>query len=201
MHSVFMRRSGIPTRSFLRSGPRVTSGGMVLNFWSGPYYVKVTVSEENPELKPEMLKLAESLSGKFDVGGSGLAEAGFFPSEKMLPHSLRYLPKDVLGQTYLINGFEARYIEGNSESKMIIATLADSDIAKEALAKYRQFIAASGKVQQDLTAPGGGGFSGKDSNYGNMAAVRAGNRILIALADASVDAAILRIKSTASRIK
>jgi hypothetical protein len=191
-----------PDSEFLKIGAEGYFGGMVLNFWSGPYYAKITAFEENPELKPEMLKLAEYLGGKIGAGGSALAEAGFFPSENLLSHSLRYFPKDVLGQTYLVEGFEARYIEGvAAESKMIVTTLADSDAAKEALAKYRQFIATSGKVQQDLTTPGEGGFAGKDSYYGNMAAVRAGNRIIIALAGTSAEAAVSRMKSTVTRIK
>jgi hypothetical protein len=190
-----------PNSEFQKIGGEGYFGGTVMNFWSGPYYVKITASEENPELKPEMIKLAEYVSGKIGAGGSAMAEAGYFPSDKLLPHSFRYLPKDVLGQTYLVEGFEARYVEGDAESKIIIATMADSDVAKEVLAKYRQFIATSGEVQRDLTAPGEGGFSGNDSYYGKIVAVRTGNRIIIALAGASTDAAISRIKSIVSRIK
>jgi hypothetical protein len=185
---------------FQKIGAEGYFGGTVLNFWSGPYYVKITASQEDPESKPEMIKLAENLSGKIGAVGSELAEAGFFASADLLPHSLRYLPKDVLGQTYLVEGFEARYKEGDGESRVIVITLANSDDAREALAKYRQFITTSGNVQQDLNAPGEGGFSGKDSYYGKMTAVRAGNRIIIALGGASADA-ISRIKSTVSRIK
>lgn len=83
----------------------------------------------------------------------------------------------------------------------MVASFRDSDQAKEALAKYRQFIVSSGKVQQDLSSPADGGFTGKDNFYGNMAAVRSGSRIVIALGGPSADFALSRIKAAVANVK
>jgi hypothetical protein len=108
-------------------------------------------------------------------------------------HSIRYIPKDVLGQAYLKEGFEARYRQGSSETKLVIASSVDNDAAKEALAGYRQFMMENGKVLRDLASPGDGGFVGEDSYYGNMAAIVSGDRIIIALGGPSADFAISQI--------
>ncbi len=109
------------------------------------------------------------------------AEVAYFPTENQLPYSARYLPRDVLGQSYLVNAFEARYQAGGEEYKIILASLEDSDTATESLARYRQFISQNQTETRDLEGPGDGGFTGQDSFYGNVLAIRSGNRILVVL--------------------
>lgn len=190
-----------PESEFLRIGVEGYLGGTTLNFWSGPYYVKITVFQENEELKQGMRRIAENVSAKLGEPGSEPAEVGYFPTADRIPHSVRYLPKDVLGQSYLTEGFEARYRRGTVESKLVIVSAPDEERAKDALARYRQFIAAEGGVQRELGAPGDGGFAGKDSYYGAMAAVRSGTRIVIALGGPSGEAALGQIKETVARMR
>jgi hypothetical protein len=190
-----------PESEFKRLGVEGYLGGTALNFWSGPYYVKITVFQESEDLKGEMVKLAERLSRKLGDPGSEPAEVKYFARENQIPHSVRYLPKDVLGQSYLEEAFEARYRQGNTESKVVVASFRDSEQARAALAKYRQFIASSGEVQQDLNSPADGGFAGKDSFYGHMAAVRSGSRIVIALGGPSADFALSRVKAAVPNVR
>jgi hypothetical protein len=179
-----------PESEFLEIGAEGYIGGTALHFWSGPYYAKITVFEESDELKQEMKNIARSLSEKMGPSEAAFPEIESFPSSGMIRHSIRYLPKDILGQTYLTNGFEARYRKGNDEFKLIIAAPGDSETAKEAAAGYRRFISSSGKILQDVASPGEGGFLGEDGYYGNMAAIRSGNRIIIALGGPSADFAL-----------
>lgn len=172
---------------FLQIGSEGYLGGTALHFWSGPYYAKITVFQESDDLKESMKAFAQRLSEKMGSPEASLPEIAQFPAKDLIPHSMRYLPKDILGQTYLTRGFQASYRKNGGEFKLIIATPGDSDTAKEALARYRQFIASSGKVSRDVTSPGDGGFLGNDSFYGSMAALRSGNRIVIALGGPSED--------------
>jgi hypothetical protein len=190
-----------PESEIQRVGVEGYWGGTALNFWARPYYVKITVFQEREDLKQEMMKFAEFISGKIGTPGSEPSEVSYFPKENLVPHSVRYLAKDVLGQSYLSDAFEARYRQGSGEYKIVVISLPDSDQAREALAKYREFIASGGQVQQDLTAPADGGFAGKDSFYGSMAAVRQGNRIAVLLGGPSVEFDLSRIKATLSNIK
>ncbi|MBN1568915.1 MAG: hypothetical protein JXA73_13785 [Acidobacteria bacterium] len=179
-----------PDSEFLQIGSEGYIGGTALHFWSGPYYSKITVFQESADLKQEMKLFAQRLSEKMGVSEATLPGIESLPAKDRIPHSVRYLPKDILGQTYLTQGFEARYRKGSSEFKLIVATPGDSEAAKEAIARYRQFTSSSGSVLRDLTSPADGGFLGKDSYYGNMAALRIGNRIVIALGGPSPEFAL-----------
>jgi len=182
-----------PASEFQKIGAEGYVGGTALNFWSGPYYVKITVFQESPELKQAMITLAEGVAKKIGSTGAVPPEIDSFPSADQVPHSVRFLAKDVLGQSYLKEGFEAKYKRGDKESKIVIAIPGDETATKEALDKYKQYTATSGKVAREFTTPGDGGFVGKDSYYGNMAAVRSGSRIIIALGSASTDSALTQV--------
>lgn len=165
-------------------------GGTALNFWSGPYYIKMTVFQESEDLKQEMLKFAEAVNRKIGPPAGIPPEIASFPPANQEPHSVRYLAKDVLGQVYLKEGFEAKYKKGAAESKIVIALPGDEAAARDAMTRYKEFTAGSGKVLREVAAPGNGGFVGKDSYYGNMAALRHGDKIIIALGGASTDYAL-----------
>jgi hypothetical protein len=176
-----------PDSEFTQIGVEGYVGGTALNFWAGSYYVKVTVFEESEDLKQEMIKLANAVSQKIGDPGSRPAQIGYFPTGNMVPNTVKYVPKDVLGQSFLENAFEAQYREDQNEYRLLLIELADSDVAKDCLSRYQNFISSSGEVAEDLTAPGDGGFTGKDSYYGNMIAVRAGSRLAVILGVPSIE--------------
>jgi hypothetical protein len=178
---------------FKKIGAEGYVGGTALNFWSGPYYVKITVFQESADLKQLMGTLAESVAKKIGSTDAILPEIESFPTADQVPHSVRFLAKDVLGQIYFKEGFEAKYKRGGVESKIVIALPGDEAAAKEALDKYKKYTATGGKVAREFATPGNGGFVGKDNYYGNMAAVRSGNRIIIALGGSSTDYALAQV--------
>jgi hypothetical protein len=180
-----------PDSAFKPIGAEGYVGGTALNFWAGNYYVKMTVFQESESLQREMEKLADAISRKIgNAGAQTLPEIALFPTENQVPHTIRYLAQDVLGQVYFTNGFEAVYKSNDRESKLVIALPGDEDATKEAMNRYKAFTASSGKVARDVAAPGDGGFIGSDSYYGNMAAIRSGSRIFISLGEASADKAL-----------
>jgi len=189
-----------PESDFRQIGVEGYIGGTALNFWAGPYYVKLTVFQESEDLKSEMVKLAENIAGKLGPAGEEPAEVRFFPPGNLLPHSIRYLPKDVLGQSYLSEAFEARYRADGGESKALVITLTSGDQAAEGLARYQQFISSSGTVDGQISSPADGGFTGKDSFYGIMAAVRSGNRLLISLGGPSREYAMSQIEAVLKNV-
>ena len=190
-----------PESQFLQIGNEGYSGGTSVNFWIGSYYVKITVFEEKDALKQEMAKLASAIAGKVPAPGAEPVEASYFPKANQLPHTILYIPKDVLAQSYLTNGFEAKYKAGDQEYKMILVALESATAAQDAMARYRQFLTKGGKEVKELKAPGEGGFSGKDSFYGNMAAVRAGKNLVVVLGVASEEAGKKAIAELISNIK
>jgi len=183
---------------FMKIGAEGYLGSTALSFWADRYYVKITAFEENEDIKRALINLAESISRKIGAAGIALPELELFPKADMAPHSARYLAKDVLGQVAFSEGFEAKYKKGNDETKIVIVLPGGDEAAvKDALDKYKAFIASStgGSVAREVTTPGDGGFVGKDSYYGNLAAIRSGNRIFISLGEASADKALAQVKA------
>ena len=180
-----------PNSTFKQIGAEGYIGGTALNFWSGNYYVKMLVFQESEALQREMEKLADAISRKIgNTGAQALPEMALFPAENQVPYTTRYLAQDVLGQRYFGSGLEAVYKTHDRESKIVIALPGDEEAAKEAMDRYKEFTASSGKVSREVTEPGDGGFVGTDSYYGNMAAIRSGSRIFISLGEDSADKAL-----------
>jgi hypothetical protein len=190
-----------PEYKFLKVGNEGYSGGTSVNFWTGQYYVKITTFEEKEAIKQEMLKLANAVATKVAAPGTEPREVTFFPKENQLPHTTVYIPKDVLAQSYFTNGFESKYKAGAKEYKMILIGLENPADAKNALARYQEFLSKGGKEVKGLTAPGDGGFSGKDSFYGNVTAIRVGKNIVVALGIASEAVGIKLVSEIVGNIR
>lgn len=170
-----------PEYQFLKIGNEGYVTGTTLNFWIGSYYVKITAFEEKDTTRRGMASLAGAVAAKVTAPGAEPAEVAYFPKAGQLPHTVVYIPRDVLGQSFLTSGFEARYKEGDREYRMILVILESPETAQGALARYRQFLSGGGRPVKDLAAPGEGGFLGADSVYGNTVAVRLGRHIAMAL--------------------
>jgi hypothetical protein len=170
-----------PEYQYLRVGNEGYSGGTTVNFWSGQYYVKITAFEEKDEIAQEMIKLAKAIAARVTAPGAEPREFSWFPKENQLPRTAKYIPKDVLAQSYFTNGFEVRYKAGTKESRLVSIGMLSVADAAEALNRYRGAVAKGGKGLADIAAPGEGGFAGTDSFYGNLVAVRAGKHVAVAL--------------------
>jgi hypothetical protein len=189
-----------PEAEFRPVGAEGYLGRTALNFWAGPYYVKMRISREGEEARLAMTRLAERCSQRLGNPGAPPAELASFPRENQVAHSVRFLSRNVLGHTFFPEGFKAQYRQGTTETELVIVSLAAAAAARDALAKYRQFTATSGKVERELKAPADGGFAGKDGFYGDVVVVRSDNRILIALGGSSSDAGLALIKAALQNV-
>jgi hypothetical protein len=128
-------------------------------------------------------------------------EVACFPKENQVPHTALYLPKDVLAQSYLSNGFEAKYKSGAKEHKLVLIAMESDAAARDGLARYREFVAKSGKGVTKLAAPGEEGFTAKDGFYGNLAAVRSGKHVAVALGHPSEEAGKKQLAELITNLK
>jgi hypothetical protein len=174
-----------PDYQFVKVGSEGYSTGTTLNFWAGSYYVKTTAFEEKTEIGREMNRLAGAVAAKVTAPGAEPIEISYFPKTDLLPHTMTYIPRDVLGQSYFVNGFEAKYRARGTDYRMILLVLESPVAAERAMARYRAFLSGGGKVVADLTAPGQGGIAGTESFYGNVVAVRSGRHVAMVLGNPS----------------
>ena len=174
-----------PEYQLLQVGNEGYSGGTTVNFWTGQYYVKITAFEEKDAITQEMVKLAQAIAAKVPAPGTEPRELSWFPKQNQLPRTAKYIPRDVLAQSFFTNGFEVRYKAGAKESRLVLIGMLSEADAVEALSRYRESVAKGGAGLADITAPGEGGFAGKDGYYGTVVAVRAGTHVAVALGAAS----------------
>jgi hypothetical protein len=161
----------------------------------------MTSFQANQAVEQEMVKLARSVAAKVSMAGTEPPELSYLPRQNQVSHTTRYLPKDVLGQTYLTNGFEARYKAGTTESRLVLIVLGSPSAARDAMTRYRQSVSKDEKNTRALTAPGEGGFAAQDRFYGHLAAVRQGKHIVVALGTADEAQARKQLAEVVARIK
>jgi hypothetical protein len=108
----------------------------VLNFFQGPYYVKIMGFYLGDQDRAFLTDVANAIAAKLD-GEPRFPEAlECFPTEGRVPHSERYLARDVLGYGFLHSAYAADYDAGGDERRVFIFEAADEADALEMLAAY-----------------------------------------------------------------
>ncbi len=117
----------------------------VLNFYKGPYYVKITSFAFSKNLAAELERIgravADNIAGDFHE--PELLQR--FPPEKRVPYSERFIPSDFLGQSYLQNGYRCDYREGEESWQLFIVPMESDEAARAALKSYRRFLESQGR--------------------------------------------------------
>ncbi len=179
-----------PSANFVTLGAEGYAAPNVVNFWNGPYYVKLTALKAGKQAAEAMLKLARGISTHIGPPSPVPAGARALPPRGQVPHTVKYIPRGVLGQSYLANGFEAQYQIGGKTCRLVSASFESPSDAADAFTRYRKFVASSGRVGRKLTKPGEEGFAGSESFNGSIVAARAANTIVVGLGAPSEKAAL-----------
>jgi len=188
-----------PRATFLSVGAEGYEAPNVLTFWNGRYYVKLRAVPAGPRVAASLRVLAQRISERIGPPANLARAIPAFPPTGQVPHSIRYLPRDVLGQAYLSNGFEVQYTAGATRWRLTTAAFGAAEQAATALNRYKTFVASSGHVAREIASPGEGGFVGSDPYNGLLVAVRAGGRLVVALGAPSERAAMETIGALLGR--
>jgi hypothetical protein len=112
----------------------------VLNFYKGPYYVKMTSFALSKDLGVSLAQMGRSIADKIPGEFKEPELFRCFPAENKVKRSERYIPTDFLGQSYLQNGYRCDY-SGDQGSYQIFLVPCESDTAAQTvLKKYRLFL-------------------------------------------------------------
>lgn len=166
---------------YLKLGSQGYFTGNALHFWQGPYYVKVTSFKEGEQVKTELRKLADSVLAGIGSSSPAPAELEVFPPANQIPNTVRYMARDVLGQSDLKNGFTAEYNEDGTEFKLFFILHDTAEQALASLESYRDFMNRYGRNLEDHTADEVTWFSAEDPYYGAIVAMQAGKTMLGAM--------------------
>lgn len=135
-----------PQGSFFRLGGEGYFDGTAVNFFKGPYYVKLDGSGlgDGAEslLRAAAEKIAASLCGAAEFPRAVRA----FPKQELRESSLRFVGESLLGHSFLRSGFVADYeTEGGSHRAFIIET-ADPAEAGKMLEQYLALLERKGET-------------------------------------------------------
>ena len=183
-----------PTAQFIDVGTEGYTHGNVLRFRKGPHYVKVTSSAADRPGPAGLTALAKEIAARMPDGEMLPPALSAFPPKDLVPHSIRFIPKDVLGQRNLENGFEASYQDGATSTRLVVVPFASAKDAASAFARYRGFVAEGGKVRPASKGAADEAFAGDDRFSGRVFAARAGSTLVVSVggqSDASAAALVV----------
>jgi hypothetical protein len=178
-----------PAPQAVAVGAEAYANSNVLNFWKGSCYVKLIAPRPDQPGLAAMTTLARAISDKLPEGGPLPRELTAFPPKNLVPHSIKFLPKDVLGQRDLTNGFEASYQDGQTLVRLVVIPFATPGDATAAFRRYRGFVAGGGKVRTAATKVGDEAFAGDDRFSARVFGARSGPVVAISIGAASDGAA------------
>jgi len=129
-------------------------GGNVLNFWKGPYYVKLTAFDRSPQTRDTLLRLAGSISGKIQGTFREPDLFSVFPLKDRIKKSERYIPVNFMGHSFLGGGYRVDYERGEHRYQVFLIESASREEATKSFDRYRDFLKSGGMEILEESAEG-----------------------------------------------
>ncbi|MBM4082194.1 MAG: hypothetical protein FJ278_20990 [Planctomycetes bacterium] len=149
----------IGTQAFLSEG--------TLDFWKDRYFIHIAPGDPDQakELQLFVLHLGRAVANNIPGPVAEPEQVNLFPTRSLVPHSVKYVARDVFGQNFLTNAFIADYRLGEAKTPLFAAEYADAAKAKEALTAYKAYQAKAGKITSEDLGLGDSSFAADDPYY------------------------------------
>lgn len=170
-----------PKASAVAIGAEGQTGSDSLRFWAGQHYVKLLVTPAAGATPETLQTLARAVAGRLGEPGSVPPEVGYFPRDGLVAGSVKYIPADVLGQSFLAKAFQADYRDGDTTTTLILlpGTAASGDAGR--LKQYGDFLRESGTSPEPVPNLVDEAWTARDRYYGLILAARSGAHVVVAL--------------------
>lgn len=119
---------------FLNIGAQGFYENGMLNFFKGPYYVKLNSYGLDDKEKATLKALANDVAGKLDGTTELPEELSYFPPTGKKSYSEQYLSQDFLGYAFFKAAFTANYVDGDQVFQLFLMK-GDSPETCEAMLK------------------------------------------------------------------
>jgi hypothetical protein len=135
-----------PDDDYVKVGVQGYSGSNILNFWKGPYYIKLTAYKSSPEVRKLLLEVARIIEGNITGKYSEPDLFTCFPGKYRVGMSERFIPKNFMGHSFLENGYRVDYEKEGQRYQVVLAENSTSKEAVEAFGKYQDFLESQSEV-------------------------------------------------------
>ena len=170
-----------PESEFVDIGAQGYVESPALNFWKGPYYVKITGSSPVEEITRANMELAEYISQKIPGKAEKPSMLSLLPGEGLVSGTERFILSNILGYSFLKNGVTATYRVGDEEKSLIVMECESVDDAKDRLAQFAAYEEKSGEGMTWITDLGEEGFAVNDKYYKRLIVVRQGRHLAVVM--------------------
>jgi len=115
-------------------------GPDVLNFYKGPYYVKMLSFAPSKDASASLAQMGRSIADKIPGEFKEPEVFRYFPAENRVKQSERYIPTNFLGQSYLENGYLCDYSSDPETYQVFLVPMASVAAAQAVLKRYHAFL-------------------------------------------------------------
>ncbi len=119
-------------------------GGRSLNFWKGPFYVKLSAGRASAITEEALLKLGAGIAGRIPDGHPEPGLLPYLPDKARVERSERYIPRDFLGLSFLTNAYRADYEGDGGRYQVFLVENGSAEEAVRNYGRYREFLRSRG---------------------------------------------------------
>ena len=135
-----------PDDNFIDVGVQGYVGGNILNFWKGPYYVKLTSFQSSPSAEEVLIRFSRVIADKIPGNYSEPELFACFPEKNRVRMSERYIPQNFMGHGFLKNGYRVDYHHEGIRYQVFLVENSSPEEAEEAFSKYLNFLKTEGEI-------------------------------------------------------
>jgi hypothetical protein len=129
-----------PDEQLVAIGVQGYFSGNALNFYKGPYYVKMTSFAVSKDLGNSLAQMGRSIADKIPGEFKEPDVFRYFPGEHRVLQSERYIPMNFLGQSYLYDGYRCDYRDDQGAYQIFLVPMESDTAAQTVFKKYRRFL-------------------------------------------------------------
>ncbi len=135
----------LPNANIIDAGAQGYIENNVLNFLTGPYYVKITGYNTGAENREVLFAFAKKVFENLGRKGTLPSTLFSFPEEAKIKNSEKFINRDFLGYSFLHSAFIADYNLSGKKFRLFIIEGADQKDCGEMVEKYLQQSRTVGK--------------------------------------------------------
>ena len=128
----------LPDANLLDIGAQAYIETNVLNFLTGPYYVKISSFKTGPDDRDVLVAFAKMISTNLGEKGKLPSILSFFPEEGKRKNSEKFIRKNFLSYSFFHSAFTADYELSGTKFKLFIIEGVERDDCRVMIQKYLQ---------------------------------------------------------------
>lgn len=135
-----------PEYRFVSVGAEGHLSESTLNFFQGAFYVKLSAFSEREKAAPVLESFGQAISGRIGRDRSLPGFLAWFPEQRLIARSQKYIKRAPLGHGFLAPAYLASYRMDGKEAMLVLSEAPNQAEASQRLERLRSHFRESGKV-------------------------------------------------------